>query len=106
MAGIRQSGSNEIFVRGDVDKVFDACLKAANEIGSVKQNSKAFGSISVKTPMKMFPPTNPVNLKIAVIPQDGGCMIRCNGDSVDGAVGLGSVGKIIDKFYNALERYF
>ena len=105
MAGLRQSGSNEIFIKGDSDKIFDACLKAAQAIGTIKQQNKAFGSISVKTPMKLIPPINSVNLKIAVRPQDDGCTVSCNGDSFDGAIGFGSVGRIIDQFYENLSRY-
>ena len=102
MAGFRQSGSNEIFVQGTSEVVFKACLRAAESIGRVKQSSAALGSISINIPMKMFPPRNPVNLKVSVIPNNGGCMVRCVGDSFDGAVGFGSVPKSIDAFYDAL----
>lgn len=105
MAGLRQHGNNEIFVRADLENTFDACLKAAGTIGRVIQSNSVLGSISIRTPMRLFPPANPVNFKISVIPKDDGCMIVCNGDSVDGLVGFGSVSKAIDAFYEALGTY-
>ena len=105
MAGSRQQGSNEIFVRADIDRTFNACLRAAQAIGKIKQSSSALGNISINIPMKMFPPRNPVNLKISVVPRDGGCSVICNGDSFDGSIGFGSVPKSIDAFYEALSRY-
>ena len=98
MAGARQSGQNQIFIPADVDTVFRACEKAASSVGNVKQSNPRFHSISLRTGMKMFPPQNPVNLRISVIPEGSGCNIRCDGDSFDGTVGFGSVGKAIDNF--------
>lgn len=105
MAGYRQNGSNEIFVNADIDKTFNACLRAAENIGRVKQSSKALGNISINIPMKLFPPRNPVNLKVSIMPQNNGCIVKCVGDSFDGSVGFGSVPKSIDAFYNALASY-
>lgn len=105
MSGGRQSRSNELFVRGNYDKVFSACEQAANSIGKVKQSSKNLGTISVRTPMKMFPPQNPMNLKISVIEQDKGCTILCDSEGFDGTVGLGSAGKVIDSFHKELDKY-
>lgn len=105
MAGARQSNSSDIFVRGTYDKIFDACVQAGEAIGKVKQSSKNLGAITVKTPMKMFPPKNPMTLRISVVEQEGGCSISCKSEGFDGEIGLGSAGKDIDNFYKMLDKY-
>lgn len=105
MAGGRQSNSSDIFVRGTYEKIFDACLKAGNAVGKIKQSSKNLGAITIKTPMKMFPPKNPMTLRVSVIEQEGGCGISCKCEGFDGTVGFGSAGKDIDNFYNMVDRY-
>lgn len=104
MSLYRHTRNNEVFIRADFDKVYAACEKAGNAVGNVKQSNKLLGNLVVKTPMKMFPPMNPTTLQISVMPQNEGCMVCVKSDSFDGTVGLGSAGRIIEKFYAELNN--
>ena len=105
MAGFRQNAENEVLVQAEYDTAYKACVHAAERVGKVKQESKTLGHISVNVPMKMFPPRNPVNLKISVMSKDNGCLIKCVADCFDGAIGFGSAPKAIDSFYEILASY-
>jgi hypothetical protein len=103
MAGLRQNNTSEIEVRGSMDSIYNKLLESAQAVGKIKQESKQLGAISVRTSMKLFPPTNAVNLRITLKSKDQEtCLISFNADSLDGVAGFGSPGKIIDKLIKEL----
>lgn len=103
MAGFRQSDQVELEVKGSCDKVFEAVVESARAAGTIKQTNPNMGFVSVKIPLRMFPPSNPVNLKITVKSKDDEtCVICFSADSLDGVVGLGSCGKAIDRIVDEL----
>ena len=103
MSGLRQNNQTEIELRGDYNTIYDAIIKSAKTVGNVTQENRNMGFVSLKTPMKLFPPINSVNLKITIKKSnDENYTVKFDADSLDGLAGMGSCGKIIDKFIQDL----
>lgn len=104
MSGERQQASKQIFVPGDKQTVFDMCVKAGQQIGTVSEEMFALGSLVVKTGFKAWPPRNPVKISISVIPVSGGQEVRCEANSWDGSIGFDSPNKSIAEFCGVLSK--
>jgi hypothetical protein len=103
MSGMVQNQITDIDVTGSLDDIFNSCVSAGETVGNVTQKNKSMGFISVKTNRSWFPPCNPVSLRISVKAKDTTtCNISCSAQCIDGLVGVGSCGKAIDAFINAL----
>jgi len=98
MSGERQSASKQIFVPSDKESVFNACVKAGEQVGTIGDKSLLLGAMNIKTGFKFWPPRNPVTMSISIIPAKGGQEVRCEAEGWDGAIGFGSAPKSIAEF--------
>lgn len=81
-----------------IAEVYSKVLESASAVGKIKQESKQLGVICIRTPLKFFPPMNPLDLRITLKKKDQDTyLVSSNADSFDGAVGLGSPVKVINK---------
>lgn len=105
MSGMIQSQKTDFDIKSNIGDAFDACVAAADSIGKIQQQNKKLNIISVKTGRTWAPPCNPVSLNISLREKDTDtCNITIDAQSVDGLVGVGSCGKVITMFTDALSE--
>ena len=105
MGFLRHQGQSTVTIDKPFDEAFSAIVYAGAEVGKVKAQSKLAGYVVVRTPMKLWPPRNPVTVRVSVKKVgDAKTEISFQSDSFDGAVGFGSAGKAIDGIIKTLDR--
>lgn len=97
---------SEIETKGNFEDVYALVKESAVMVGKLKQELKVNGTIVVKTRMKFFPsPINAVKLIITVKEMEPNvCSIRFTAQCYDGAIGLDSPNRVLEKVYAELFR--
>ena len=96
----------ELILNIDFDVAYDTILEILEEISNVKTKNKTTGVISGATPLKMFPPQNPVKYNFSISKNNDNTKLIMSFDCFDGSVGFNSVSRFEENFLNKLNDRF
>ena len=102
---MRDSKQIEMSIEKPLDEVFAALCRAGAVVGKIKEESKLAGYIVIRSKPKLFSLENACTVRISVKKvTDQQTDMTFTSDAVDGVIGLGSTGKVIDRIINTLEK--
>jgi len=95
MSLLRQNAAQELVIDRPSDEVFRAFQGAGNQLGKVKDALPPMGTMVIRASAGGL--SNPATVRISVEAiASSKTRVRFQSDSLDGAVGFGSAGKVID----------
>ncbi len=97
--------SAEMTINRSIDQVFAALVGIEKNVGKVKAQDRRTGCVTVRIPMRFFPPTNPATVRVRL--KEAGkeqTAVSLDSDCFDGLIGFDSASQAIEKIVENLRR--
>lgn len=99
----RFTASGEMRIALPLPQAFRAVAAAASKAGSVGYDESE-STVIVRTPMKLWPPTNPASVTMLLQPvDDGTTMVSLSSEVEDDGIGIGSAGRALEAVKKELQ---
>lgn len=103
MSLVRKNNKQEFVVGKSVSETYDILKAAGAHVGVVVSEMPSTGMLRVK--VTKIGLVNPTTLRVACESGESGTRVRVDSEALDGMIGVGSAGRCLDAYLEAVDGY-